>query len=189
VLLALLLSEAFENLGLQLQIKWPNDLALLTERGYAKLGGMLLEEQNGARIAGLGINCLHMPQESLLRERAGLPPASLPENFVPRDPVTLWLELVKNIKKIYNEKFKAAPHSDLLRLAEQRLLWRGEEVQIENDPSAPASSGIPAGLSEEGGLLLRIKNHAGAEGIHELISGGISRVDPAYSQKRPCAEK
>ncbi|MDR2050988.1 MAG: biotin--[acetyl-CoA-carboxylase] ligase [Deltaproteobacteria bacterium] len=188
VLLALLLSEAFETLGLHLRLKWPNDLVLLTDRGYAKLGGMLLEEKNGARIAGLGVNCLHMPENALLREEAALPPAVLPKNFAPRAPVTLWLELVKKIKEIYNERFKDTQHSDLLRLAERRLLWRGEEVRID-DPSAPVLTGIPVGLSEEGGLLLRIKNNAGGEDIYELVSGGIARMDSGYRQKRPHAEE
>jgi len=45
----------------QLKVKWPNDLLL----GSAKLGGILLESENGRAVAiGIGVNCASHPSDT-----------------------------------------------------------------------------------------------------------------------------
>lgn len=48
-----------ENLGLSVELKWPNDV-LISRR---KIGGILLEEKSGEVIAGIGLNLTSAPKE------------------------------------------------------------------------------------------------------------------------------
>jgi BirA family biotin operon repressor/biotin-[acetyl-CoA-carboxylase] ligase len=172
VLLALLIIEALEDMGLPLKLKWPNDL-IWEENGRAcKLGGMLLEEKDAKLMAGLGINCANAPDPKALRPDAPLPPTRLPEGFIPRAPLPLWNELVRNIKIIYEYKFLNSSISALLRRAEERLLWRGMDIRIIDETSASGICARLIGLSAQGGLLVR---EAGGGGrLRELASGGIA---------------
>ena len=46
-------ARALRALGVQVALKWPNDLVV----GEAKLGGILVEGRNGVAVIGVGINC------------------------------------------------------------------------------------------------------------------------------------
>ncbi|MDL2314305.1 hypothetical protein LJC36_04930, partial [Desulfovibrio sp. OttesenSCG-928-C14] len=161
VMAAQLLLLAFGRLGLPLKLKWPNDL-VLESPGAApgKVGGVLLEERDGALLCGLGLNAAELPPAAALREGRALDPALLPKSFYPRDPLGLWLMLVQRLKMVYQEFSFAASPADplpaiLIRGAEDNLLWKGLNVQID-DPgnSDTPMNGKLLGLSPAGGLLL-----------------------------------
>ena len=46
-------ARALRALGVQVALKWPNDLVV----GEAKLGGILVESRTGIAVIGVGINC------------------------------------------------------------------------------------------------------------------------------------
>ncbi len=173
VLLGWLFTEAFRQLGLEVFLKWPNDLVLKTPDGYGKLGGILLEERGGALVAGLGVNCVHLPDKNALREGAVLPAARLPENFDFLAPVPLWLALVRYIIMLYGGA-SLTPHTHLLRRAEQHLLWRGMEVQVSDDAATTPVTGVVSGLSPQGGLVLLVRQYGGVLAEQEFVSGGIA---------------
>lgn len=50
-------AHALRALGMQVALKWPNDLVV----GEAKLGGILVESRNGVAVIGVGINCRRVP--------------------------------------------------------------------------------------------------------------------------------
>lgn len=177
VILGLLFCEAFDSLGLNLGLKWPNDLILNGPDGPGKVGGILLEEKNGILVAGVGINCAQVPLAGELREEAALPPVSLPENFAPRTPIRLWLRLVQLLIMRYNIAFMGKSRTSLLHRAEDRLLWRGSEVFLSGySESEERIRGIVTGLSGEGGLMLLIRGAGGTPISREITSGSIAEA-------------
>lgn len=198
VLCASLFTAAFENLGLPLKFKWPNDLVLpygensannASKQACGKLGGILLEEREGVLVAGMGINCARLPDASHLREDAALPPVSLPEFFSPRKPVELWLALVQETILIYKNMFSHHTAPMLLSRAEARLLWLGEEVHVNqkegiesqhggNVSDAAALTGRITGLAPDGALCLLVSDITGNRRV-EIRSGSISLASTA----------
>lgn len=180
VILGLLFCEAFESMGLRLGLKWPNDLILEWpdgKSGPGKLGGILLEEKNGILLAGVGINSVHVPNAEILRDGAALPPALLPEGFVFRTPIRLWLALVSSLIMRYSDAFMASSRSALLRRAEDRLLWRGREVLVSGESGTDEPFyGTVTGLSSDGGLVLLTRELNGVPISREITSGSISVV-------------
>lgn len=174
VILGLLFCEAFDALGLNLKLKWPNDLVLNGPEGPGKLGGILLEEKNGVLVAGVGINAVRLPEGGACRPGAALPPAALPENFAPRTPVRLWLTLVQSLIMRYADTFMLKSRTSLLRRAEDRLLWRGREVMVSGESGGEEEfSGVVTGLSDAGGLMLLTRSAHGAPISREITSGSI----------------
>lgn len=166
--LALLLSLSLERLGLEVEIKWPNDL--IYEGG--KSGGILLESKPGGLVAGVGLNLKSPPVGSWTAERDdGAPvPSALP---LDRGPEEVWAALVKNIILLYKKKFGCWSMAEAAAAAEKRLFWRGRRVRVitpASEPQAPPSGlrGRLEGLAPDGGLLL--VNEAGR---YKLWSGTV----------------
>lgn len=177
VLLGLMFCEVFSELGLELCLKWPNDLVLESGGIHGKLGGILLEERNGLLVAGVGINCIKIPDRCHIRPNAALLPVHLPENFPFRSPLGLWLRLVRRLIMIYSELFMATSRLVLLRRTEERLLWRGREVLVSESGYGEAPlRGVLAGLSDDGGLLLLAQGENGMPTSRVITSGSIVGV-------------
>ncbi|MDR3153047.1 MAG: biotin--[acetyl-CoA-carboxylase] ligase [Deltaproteobacteria bacterium] len=92
-----------EETGLRPQIKWPNDI-LLDGR---KTGGILLENRQGALMAGIGLNVGAPPGLPEGRVPEAPPPGALPPSVLAgRDgPSGLWIDLLKNVILSYNGRF------------------------------------------------------------------------------------
>ncbi|MDR2892318.1 MAG: hypothetical protein LBV80_04450 [Deltaproteobacteria bacterium] len=202
LLTAFLLIRAFVGLGLPLCLKWPNDLVLFEADQPAsvqpewggdpvaragrsgrpgKLGGLLLEERNGILLAGLGLNCTLRPDTDILREDAALQPAVLPENFLPRQPIPLWLELVSALILLYDQLVTTTSVCELLRRTEEFLLWKGSEVQVRDHyENGSVVTGVLAGLTELGGLRLLVRpdgsTPSNGPGELSLYSGSIKPI-------------
>lgn len=170
--LALLIAEVLDDLGWETRIKWPNDL--IYQGG--KTGGILLESRGNSLVAGVGLNLTEAPDGPWRVERdpGAPPPSALP---FAGHPLELWEPLVKKLILLYSTKFCGRTMSEIIPLAEKRLLWLGRKVWAEKpaaDPPAPATglSGYLSGLGPEG--QLRLFN----QGInYEVWSGTIFLVD------------
>lgn len=166
--LAYLLSLVLKEMGLELRIKWPNDL--IFEGG--KTGGILLESKAGGLVAGVGFNLLTPPEGDWIGERSpGAPgPSALP--FKGRPPA-VWAALVKNLILLYNKKFGSWSMAEVASAAEKLLFWVGREVRVvtpASEPQAPPEglAGKVAGLEPDG--CLRLLNNNGA---YKLWSGTV----------------
>ncbi|MDR1606816.1 MAG: biotin--[acetyl-CoA-carboxylase] ligase [Deltaproteobacteria bacterium] len=156
VALGYALAQAFRAEGVDVRLKWPNDL--LTQEG--KAGGILVENRRGALVAGLGLNLGQSPFPLELRDPLAPPPAAFPERLGP--PADLWLRLAKNLFLRYNDDF-LAKDPDWARtfssLAEKSLLGLGQKVTI-HEPVAeprvttPHLTGILTGLAPSGALII-----------------------------------
>lgn len=167
-----LLALAFERLGLQVSLKWPNDIVLQVHGRPKKFAGILLEERAGVLLAGIGINFINSPPKETLREGSALEATSLQcaaPAFATRydGGGLLWLSLVKQAISIYNT------HDFLYQwpsLAERFLLWRHCLVQICDGHQA--ARGRLEGVNSLGELVLA------SNGIQQLChSGSLDLAD------------
>jgi BirA family biotin operon repressor/biotin-[acetyl-CoA-carboxylase] ligase len=174
-----LLAEAFARQNIRLLLKWPNDLLLCSSSGSGelqefpggKVGGILLEERAGALIAGIGINVASAPSYGHIR-KGGLPAACL--NDLPHISIRsqdalldLWSCLVDSFIFCYRQ-WQTLGDNVWLASAEQRLVWKGEQVLLDD---GERRRGVLLGLAVSGGVRLLC---AGAE--KEFLSGNLSPV-------------
>jgi len=157
-----LLAEAFARRNIHLLLKWPNDLLLCPPLGrrtrhalpFGKVGGILLEERAGALIAGIGINVASAPAWEHIRE-GGLPAACLNDwshsNILTKDALLgLWSCLVDSFLLCYHH-WERLGNNAWLTSAEQRLVWKGERVLLDD---GERHEGVLAGLAASGGVRL-----------------------------------
>ena len=174
-----LLAEAFAQQGIHILLKWPNDLLLCSSTGngalqevpVGKVGGILIEERAGALIAGIGINVASAPSCGHIRE-SGLPAACL--NDLPHIGIQgkgalleIWSCLVDSFIFCYRQWATLADNA-WLASAEQRLVWKGEQVILDD---GERHRGMLLGLAVSGGVRLSC---AGDE--KEFLSGNLSPV-------------
>ncbi len=185
--MAALVLRAFSHMGMDLHLKWPNDIVhrVLTQDGREnayKVGGILLEERGGDILAGIGLNSMFAPEKSFLRENFALPAHVLPlpkneklqikqdnnEFFSEDIPLAerLWLHLVQYMLFCYNSQLSEA--FDWKSVAEQHLLWKNTLVTLhENDDAKGAPvMGILRGLGSLGQLILSVRAHNTHYGSH-----------------------
>jgi BirA family transcriptional regulator, biotin operon repressor / biotin---[acetyl-CoA-carboxylase] ligase len=157
-------SAAFLDMGVELAIKWPNDLILAGR----KVGGILIEERRCICMAGIGINLL-ASTISPTRTGAAFPAGGLDQAIQAPAPATLWLYLVHAVENCYETLLSSSTSSEFISLVEQRLAFMGRRVAVDGRPDI---RGRVAGISEKGGLILR-------EGRRDTVisSGSIFPLD------------
>ncbi len=161
-----LFAEAFNALGVPVQLKWPNDLLL----GDAKIGGMLIEEKRGVVLAGIGINLVSAPPPQALRQGWAVPAASLADRDISATPLTLWRHLVDRVLFCYEAQVLRAGGADFVSCAEKHLAWVGRGVVVHGGEVGDCPGRI-LGLEPQGGLRIVI---SGRE--HILRSGSITPI-------------
>lgn len=149
--------------GVNIRLKWPNDLLL----GQAKLGGILLERAGDIVVIGIGVNLARAPQVP------GRVTAALGEHSV--------AIAAEDFAEILADRFAA--HLAAWRGGEwprQRDLWRarahpeGTPLEV-RDRDGGRIAGAFAGLGADGAALLRLADgstrpiHAGDV---ELVGNG-----------------
>ena len=152
-LLALSLTESLLKLGLNSQIKWPNDVLL---KGL-KVAGILVEttwmgEDLDAIILGMGVNVLNasVPPADKVR----YPPTSV-ENELGHP-----IERTELLRDILVSMMAWRPNlgtDAFLKSWEERLAFRGQQVQVEGGGGKPVMGEL-LGLDADGGLRLRDKH-------------------------------
>jgi BirA family biotin operon repressor/biotin-[acetyl-CoA-carboxylase] ligase len=158
------LAETLARLGVQVQLKWPNDLL----KDGDKLAGILIETQGAPgggtwAVIGIGLN-LVMPDE--LEQRIGRPVAALPWLArMERDALMAALldGLAAALREFANGGFTPfAARWNLLHA------WQGANVTIV-DRGTVLHEGVAAGVDDAGRLLLD-----GAGGRSALVAGDVS---------------
>jgi BirA family biotin operon repressor/biotin-[acetyl-CoA-carboxylase] ligase len=158
------LADTLASLGVQVELKWPNDVL----KDGAKLAGVLIETQAAAdgavwAVIGVGLN-LHLPDE--LEQRIGRPAASAAWLAgMDRDALmaALLAQLSACLRQFAHGGFaQFAPRWNALHA------WRGTPVSI-IDSGVVLHDGVAAGVDDSGALLLDT-----AAGRVAIMAGDVS---------------
>ena len=149
-----LAESAAEIAGIEVQLKWPNDLIVAREDGaWRKIAGMLSEiggaaQQPDLLVVGLGLN-VNVPPAGLtdLAPNAGSLRAEIGH---PVDRVAILDDFLTRLEVAYARWDSGW---DPLRAWEARLAWIGQTVSV-HTPDA-IHTGEAVGVDDEGALLLR----------------------------------
>ncbi|KQQ92001.1 biotin--[acetyl-CoA-carboxylase] ligase [Massilia sp. Leaf139] len=165
------LAETLERLGVQVDLKWPNDVL----QGGAKLAGILIETQtaqNGGvwAVIGIGLN-LVLPDE--LEAQIGRSAASLPW-LARMERDALMAALLDGLAGVLRE-FERTGFAAFAARWNLRHAWQGELVTI-LDGGAVLHEGLAAGVDDAGRLLLDT-----LDGRIAVLAGDVSlRVKGAH---------
>ena len=167
--------KAARRFGLELSLKWPNDLAVLDGDTPAKVAGILLEERAGVLLAGIGINVAWAPPAETLRAGAAMPAKALVSGLEKSQKIfltaeSLWYQLVNCLFCEYSTG--GSLKKNWKDLAESFLLWRGSCVCL--DDGNEVVEGILTGLCHDGGLCLS------RNGRQEVFYSGSLRLSHHY---------
>ena len=158
------LAETLAGLGVQVQLKWPNDVL----KDGDKLAGILVETQSAPgggiwAVTGIGLNLL-MPDEMearLGRSAAGVPWLARME----RD--ALMAALLDGLAAALRE-FAARGFAAFSARWNLRHAWQGETVVL-LDAGKVVQEGLAAGVDDSGRLLLDT-----ADGRVPVLAGDVS---------------
>ena len=158
------LAETLDTLGVQVGLKWPNDVL----RDGDKLAGILVETQAAPgggvwTVIGIGLNLI-MPDE--LEARIGRSVASLPW-LARMDRNELMAALLDGLAGALRE-FERAGFAAFSARWNRRHAWQGETVVI-LDGGQTLHEGAAAGVDDAGRLLLDT-----AEGRITVLAGDVS---------------
>lgn len=147
---AVAVALAARELGVELKVKWPNDL--WSSEG-AKVGGILCEavgQRHGSFIiAGLGLNCAHAP-EGLDQEASSL--SALAGRSVTADDVRLFIheQLIRQIRRLETDG------PQIIRAEYDRMAAFPRGTAVTWQAGDQARFGIVEGLGESGELVVRV---------------------------------
>lgn len=158
------LAETLGELGVPVQLKWPNDLL----RDGAKLAGILIETQaadDGGvwAVIGVGLN-LVMPDE--LEARIGRPVAAAPW-LAQMEREVLMATLLDRLALVLRT-FAQAGFAAFSGRWNRLHAWQGRQVEIV-DGACVLQRGTAAGVDDSGHLLLD-----SADGRIAIVAGDVS---------------
>ena len=158
------LAEALDRLGVQVALKWPNDVL----RDGDKLAGILIETQAAPgggtwAVIGIGLNLL-MPDE--MEARIGRNVASLPW-LARMERAALMAALLDGLAAALRE-FERGGFGLFAARWNLRHAWQGETVTL-LDGGRIVHEGVAAGVDDAGRLLLDT-----AEGRVAVLAGDVS---------------
>ena len=166
-----LLATMLAQLGFAIWIKWPNDLVLATQdddKTFRKVGGILIEERNGAILAGIGFNISSAPSDTLMRANRALPAGCLSTDSLRECGFSSLLDIWRyTVDWLHNQSLNPLSHS-WLALAERRLLGLNQPVTLIEDPDTAPVRGRLLGLDPSGGVRLETD-----QGLIILTSGSL----------------
>ena len=161
-------AEAMEEVveGIEVGIKWPNDLLL----DGAKVGGILCEAAGRRIVAGIGINVAGAPDPSVVAKADGLPPLPLQ---VASGKSLLRSRLadlvVQRLRSRFGDTLVDRQGLDAATLEElqRRDVLLGEVIETEQ-----AGVGRAAGIDASGALRLVTSDRTELR----IVSGSVRRV-------------
>lgn len=154
--------------GLEVDLKWPNDLLI----GGKKVGGILTEmhaEPGQIRfvIVGVGIN---VNQEKFAGELGAIATSLRAETGRPQARLELLVRLLREFESDYNRFLAEGAGSVIERFTALSSYARGKRVQVTNGKDSFA--GVTAGLGPEG--LLLVKRDSGQ--VVTVIAGDVAEA-------------
>jgi BirA family biotin operon repressor/biotin-[acetyl-CoA-carboxylase] ligase len=152
--------------GLNVDLKWPNDLLI---RGK-KVGGILTEMHSEPAqirfiIVGIGIN---VNQEKFPAELGAIATSLRVEAGKPQSRLELLVRLLREFESDYNRFLTSGAESVTTRFAEASSYTQGKRVRVTNGRESFA--GVTAGLGLEG--LLLVKRDGGQ--VVTVIAGDVT---------------
>lgn len=151
--LGLAAREAIQEVApVSVDIRWPNDL-MLNEK---KVGGILVQAEGSAYIAGIGINVNHawFPEEL-----AGIATSLRIKTGATHSKEALMQRVVAEALR-----FGALPKSEILRRFAEASSWVSGKAVIVED----RIEGVTEGLDADGFLRVRTAN-----GVETILAGGV----------------
>ena len=164
LIMGLTIKRAMLNLGVVLNLKWPNDLIY----GDKKAGGILIEERNNILVAGIGINLASCPEGSRMREQSQTEPGSLGDCLADGNQAELWAKLVYFAHFCYEDLLCNFSLIDFIREINSNLWMMGKSISVES--GGQLIEGILTGIGEKGEILVEQPG-----GIVSIASGSIRR--------------
>jgi len=154
--------------GLNVDLKWPNDLLI----NGKKVGGILTEmhaEPTQVRfvIVGIGIN---VNQEKFPGDLTGKSSSLWMETGQAQSRLEVLVQFLRQFERDYQELLREGAKSVVKRFEAASSYARGKRVRVTN--SRESFTGVTAGLEEEG--LLRVKRDTGE--TTAVIAGDITEV-------------
>jgi BirA family biotin operon repressor/biotin-[acetyl-CoA-carboxylase] ligase len=154
--------------GLDVDLKWPNDLLI---RGK-KVGGILTEmhaEPNQVRFVIVGIG-LNVNQEKLPGELANTATSVRAETGKAQSRMELLVRLLREFESDYNRFLREGVGSVVARFESISSYARGKRVRVTN--GSESYVGTTAGLGPEG--LLQVEREDGR--VTAVISGDVTEA-------------
>lgn len=139
--------RTLSGMGLDVRIKWPNDL-LLQDR---KIGGILVEQRGRRTLVGLGLNLFASPEEMDSPAEAKVPAAALKSRL---SPVNCWDTLVSQSVPWYQFELPHLLPKNFITSFSTVLAWRGRHVLLHEHGREDAQPVLLLGVSETGGLIV-----------------------------------
>ncbi|MBU4053144.1 MAG: biotin--[acetyl-CoA-carboxylase] ligase [Proteobacteria bacterium] len=160
------LIRSFAQAGVEIKLKWPNDLV----HENKKVGGILIEEKGNAIIAGIGINLNSAPPSGALRSDHAIAAASLSEFGCYFTPLSLWRQLMNHFRTILENTLLTLTPSAFTGELQADLAFLGEKIRVD-EGHRRAYEATVAGISHNGGLILKTD-----EGLKAIRSGSICYI-------------
>ena len=141
-------------------VKWPNDLLFMGR----KVGGILIEEREGAVIAGIGLNLVPLPGEVAASRDPWAPEAGTLDRELdpPVGPVSLWYRLLDGFRNNYEWIAEHADDAVVVGELESMLAWMGRLVEIRgpggDEIAFDNPQGVVVGVSSDGALRVTHEN-------------------------------
>jgi BirA family biotin operon repressor/biotin-[acetyl-CoA-carboxylase] ligase len=133
-------------------LRWPNDLIL----NNRKLGGIMVQADSGALVAGIGVN---VNQQSFPEDLAAIATSLRIETGREHSKESLMNRIIAE-----SLRFAGLPTAEVLRRFTQSSSWvSGKAVIVDG-----RIKGTTAGLDENGFLLVRT-----ATGLETILAGGV----------------
>jgi BirA family biotin operon repressor/biotin-[acetyl-CoA-carboxylase] ligase len=154
--------------GLDVDLKWPNDLLI----NGKKVGGILTEmyaEPNQIRFVVVGIG-LNVNQEKFPGDLSVIATSLRAESGRSQSRLELLVRLLREFETDYNRFLAEGPASVIERFSEVSSYARGKRVRVTNGKDS--FTGITAGLAPEG--LLLVKRDTGQQVT--VIAGDVTEA-------------
>lgn len=149
ILVGYCLVRVLRDKGVGVELKWPNDLVLSGK----KVGGILVEEKQGAIMAGIGLNLQNCPEPEELRDFSLMHADSLSRTWPgPDNPLEAWGEIVYPLSVRYLNILGNFSLIDFVSEVRACLCFINQKIRVQT--ANGLKEGYFQGLNTEGGMIL-----------------------------------